>query len=108
MYLTIWVCGIFSEINNEHILKFSEFRLILNVIVLISAWKRLPEFAGYKGKRYPGTLPPPRRATEPRRMRLPSTFSSEWKRIRSRRNKHGKEVVHVPRTIFVLPVDRNK
>ena len=75
------------------------------MMVLISAWKRLPEFAGYKGKLYPGTLPPRQQTVEPRRMDLPPTFNTEWKRLKSRRNRNGKEVEHMPRIIMVLPVN---
>ena len=60
-------------------------RLLFNIIILSTAIKKLPEFSGYKGRRYPGQLPPPPPVIQPRRMELPPNFVEEWKNIGSRR-----------------------
>ena len=63
----------------------SGLRLLFNIIILSTAIKKLPEFSGYKGRRYPGQLPPPPPVIQPRRMELPPNFVEEWKNIGSRR-----------------------
>ena len=50
-------------------------RLVWNAVIYWSAVRRLPEFSGHSGRRYPGQQPPRPREVEPRRMRLPPTFS---------------------------------
>ena len=50
-------------------------RLVWNAVIYWSAVRRLPEFSGHSGRRYPGQQPPRPLEVEPRRMRLPSTFS---------------------------------
>ena len=47
--------------------------------------KRLPEFAGYKPVRYPGTEPPHKSSISPKRLNLPLSFASDWKKIGSKR-----------------------
>ena len=47
--------------------------------------KRLPEFAGYRSVRFPGTEPPHEPSILPRRLNLPPSFASDWKKIRSKR-----------------------
>ena len=80
---------------------------MFNVIVLLTALRRLPEFAGYKGRTFPGQMPPRQQMVLPRRMDLPPTFDTEWKRIKSLRFNRfkKKEDSRVPRKIFVLPVN---
>ena len=48
--------------------------------------KRLPEFAGYKSVRFPGTEPPRKQRISPRRLNLPPSFASDWKNIGSKRS----------------------
>ena len=60
-------------------------RFLFNVIIYILALKRLPEFSGYKPTRFPGTEPPPKSRISPRRLNLPPSFSSDWKKIGSKR-----------------------
>ena len=43
--------------------------------------KRLPEFAGYRAVRFPGTEPPQEPKITPRRLNLPPSFASDWKKI---------------------------
>ena len=43
--------------------------------------KRLPEFAGYRPVRFPGTEPPQEPKITPRRLNLPPSFASDWKKI---------------------------
>ena len=50
-------------------------RLVWNAVIYSSAVRRLPEFSGHSGRRYPGQQPPRPLGVEPRRMRLPPTFS---------------------------------
>ena len=47
--------------------------------------KRLPEFAGYRAVRFPGTEPPQEPKIIPRRLNLPPSFASDWKKIGSKR-----------------------
>ena len=47
--------------------------------------KRLPEFAGYKPVRFPGSEPPHKTSISPRRLNLPPSFASDWKKIGSKR-----------------------
>ena len=60
-------------------------RLVCNVFIYLTASKRLPEFKGYTPKAYPGQPPLRPLLLEPRRISLPPDFSSEWKKIGSRR-----------------------
>ena len=62
------------------------FRFLFNIIILNTAAKRLPEFSGYKGRRFPGQMPPPPPIIQPRRMELPPNFVDDWKNIGSKRN----------------------
>ena len=45
------------NITNVNYVPLSVSRLVFNVLILVTASRRLPEFHGYKGKRYPGTQP---------------------------------------------------
>ena len=48
----------------------SVHRVLLTAVLLVTASTRLPEFAGFRGRRYPGTCPPRRQPVEPWRPRL--------------------------------------
>ena len=85
---------------------------MFNTVILITALRRLPEFQGFKGKRYPGQLPPRPPPIQPRRMKLPPTFADEWKNIGSRRSEFLDLGLPVPaqkrprvRTVLVKPAD---
>ena len=62
-------------------------RFIFNILILLRACARLPEFCGYQSRRYPGQPPPALPRIVPRRLQLPPTFAQdmEWTRIGSRR-----------------------
>ena len=64
-------------------------RTIFNCIILIYASRALPEFQGYKVRRYPDQQPPAPPSIQPRRLELPPTFSEdqEWRKIGARRTK---------------------
>ena len=47
--------------------------------------RRLPEFSGYRSLRFPGTESPPQLRIAPRRLDLPPSFASDWKKIGSKR-----------------------
>ena len=81
-------------------------RLVFNIIILVVAGRRLPEFRGYRGRRFPGQQPPAPPRIAPRRLQLPPTFAQdeEWRRIGSRRNKFldlGRPSFGIPRRISV-------
>ena len=76
------------------------------MIILSHASRRLPELSGYRGRRFPGQLPPAPPRIAPRRLQLPPTFAQdeEWRRIGSRRNKFldlGRPSFGIPRRISV-------
>ena len=61
-------------------------RLVFNMIILVVAGRRLPEFSGYRGRRFPGQQPPAPPRIAPRRLQLPPTFtqdevSCDWWRL---------------------------
>ena len=64
-------------------------RFIFNILILFQACSRLPEFSGYRSRRYPRQLPPRPPRITPRRLQLPPTFAQdqEWTRIGSRRTR---------------------
>ena len=64
-------------------LDFSVLRFLFNIIILLTALKRLPELRGYRGRRYPGQLPPSKPTLQPRRLNLPPDY--QWQNIGSRR-----------------------
>ena len=86
-------------------------RLVFNVIIFISASRRLLEFRGYRGRRYPGQLPPPPPTILPRRL-VCSQAVDEWKKIGSRRKEFldlglpvpRKQAIKTIKTIFVAPI----
>ena len=57
------------------------------MIILYTAAKRNPEFLGYKGKPFPGQLPPRPHEIRPRRPKYPKDFQNDWKKIGSKRTK---------------------
>ena len=71
-----------SSINDIKMF-FSALRFLFNIIILITALRRLPELRGYKGRRYPGHLPPTKPTIQPRRLNLPPDW--QWQNIGSRR-----------------------
>ena len=66
--------GIFPLIKASNNRKFSVMRFVFNSIILVHAHRRLPEFAGYKGRRYPGDQGPREAQILPRRLDLPQDF----------------------------------
>ena len=86
-------------------LYFSVLRLLFNIIILLTALKRLPELRGYRGRRYPGQLPPSKPTLQPRRLNLPPDY--QWQNIGSRRTKFldlGMPTFGRPRKIIVKPL----
>ena len=89
---------------------------MFNTIILITAFRRLPEFQGFRGKQYPGQLPPRPLIVQPRRMKLPPTFGDEWKNIGSKRSEFldlGLPIIPSKkrpgvRTILVKPADETR
>ena len=57
------------------------------MVILYTAAKRNPEFLGYKGKPFPGQLPPRPHEIQPRRVKYPKDFQNDWKKIGSKRTK---------------------
>ena len=64
-------------------------RLVCNVVIYLTAMKRLLEFQGYQPRPFPLQPPPRKMIPEPRRLSLPPNFSAEWKNIGSKRQKIG-------------------
>ena len=63
-------------------------RFVFNSVILSHALRRLPEFSGYKGRRFPGGEQQPRKTQiTPRRLDLPQDFQEDWRKIGSKRNK---------------------
>ena len=62
-------------------------RLLFNIIIIYTAANRNPEFLGYKGKPFPGQLPPRKVEIQPRRLTFPVGFYDDWKKIGSKRKK---------------------
>ena len=62
---------------------------MFNLVILVVAGRRLPEFRGYRGRRFPGQQPPAPPRIAPRRLQLPPTFTQdqEWTRIGARRRR---------------------
>ena len=75
---------IFSPTAEFHYLTFSiEFRLFLNVIVLVSAMRRLPEFSGFRAQTFPGQPAPPTPRIAPRRMEWAEKAQKDSRKSRS-------------------------
>ena len=76
---------IFSPTAEFHYLTFSiEFRLFLNVIVLVSAMRRLPEFSGFRAQTFPGQPAPPTPRIAPRRMEWGENTREDTRKSRPR------------------------
>ena len=78
-------------------------RFVFNFVILAHALRRLPEFSGYKGRRYPGEQEPRRSLITPRRLDLPQDFQEDWRKIGSKRNKMVTFDAPVTSITFVLP-----
>ena len=65
---------------------FSVTRIFCYTFIFVSAYWRLPEFRGYRPVSYPGTVSPRKQTIAPRRMNLPPSFASDWKKIGSKRS----------------------
>ena len=58
-------------------------RLLFNIYVYVNATRRIPEFAGYRAKYYPGQMAPRQQLIVPRRLELtPSNISEQQKKPR--------------------------
>ena len=80
-------------------------RFVFNSVILAHARRRLPEFSGYKGRRYPGEQEPRGSRITPRRLDLPQDFKEDWRKIGSKRKSlvTFDESVPVTPITFVLP-----
>ena len=54
------------------------------VFIFVSADWRLPKCRGYRPVSYPGSVSPRKPTIAPRRMNLPLSFTSDWKKIGSK------------------------
>ena len=77
-------------------------RFLFNLLIFANALRRLPEFSGNKGRRYPGLEGPKKMQIKPRRLHLPQGFQEDWKKIGSKRSK-SVSFEDTPIT-FVLPL----
>ena len=59
-------------------------RLVGNLIIYLAATWNWPEFTGLRGRRFPGQEEPRTPDIQPRRIKLPPTFASEWRNIGSK------------------------
>ena len=58
-------------------IRCAGLRLVFNLVILVVAGRRLPEFRGYRGRRFPGQQPPAPPRIAPRRLQLPPTFAQD-------------------------------
>ena len=65
---------------------YTGVRLVGNLLIYLAATWNWPEFTGLRGRRYPGQEEPRTPDIQPRRMKLPPTFASEWRNIGSKIN----------------------
>ena len=79
-------------------------RFVFNSVILAHALRRLPEFSGYRGRRYPGEQQPRKTLITPRRPHLPRDFQEDWRKIGSKRNKMM--TFDVPSITIVEPVEQ--
>ena len=79
-------------------------RFVFNSVILVHALRRLPEFSGYRGRRYPGEQEPRKTQITPRRPHLPRDFQEDWRKIGSRRNKMM--TFDLPSITIVKPEDQ--
>ena len=73
---------------------FLATRLVCNIVIYLTAQKRLLEFKGYQPKAFPSQPPPRQIIPAPRRLSLPPDFSSDWKKIGSKKQKFGMENIY--------------
>ena len=73
---------------------FLATRLLCNIVIYLTAQKRLLEFKGYQAKAFPLQPPPRQTIPAPRRLSLPTDFSSDWKKIGSKKQKFGMENIY--------------
>ena len=57
--------------------------MFLNVIVLVSAMRRLPEFSGFRAQTFPGQPSPPTPKIAPRRMEWREKAQKDRRKSRS-------------------------
>ena len=77
-------------------LKYQGLKMFFNMKVYYDAMKRLPEFAGLRGRAFPGKEPPLQPVILPRRPDLPLGFSDDWKKIGSRRQRQTVTIIVTP------------
>ena len=58
--------------------------MFLNVIVLVSAMRRLPEFSGFRAQTFPGQPSPPTPKIAPRRMEWGEKAQKDTRKLKSR------------------------
>ena len=80
---------------------------------MYTAAKRNPEFLGYKGKPFPGQLPPRPHEIRPRRPKYPKDFQNDWKKIGSKRTKFEDLSLPIPKNQktfedLSLPIPKNQ
>ena len=80
--------------NIKDVIFFLATRLVCNIVIYLTAQKRLLEFKGYQPKAFPLQPPPRQIIPTPRRVSLPQDFSSGWKKIGSKKRKFGKENIY--------------
>ena len=59
----------------------------MNLFLLYQAKKRLPEFEGYQGRPFPGTMVLRPSDIQPRRYDFPAGFENDWRKIGSKKKK---------------------
>ena len=79
---------------------------------MYTAAKKNPEFLGYKGKPFPGQLPPRPLKIQPRRSKLPLECYNDWKKIGSKRTKFDTLGLPLPKRqkheSSIVPVEINE
>ena len=70
--------------------------MCFNIKIYYDAMRRLPEFAGLRGRVFPGQEPPRQPRIIPRRPDLPPGLSNDWKKIGSRRHKQTVIILVTP------------
>ena len=73
---------------------FLATRLLCNIVIYLIAMKRFLEFQGYQPKVFPMQPSPRQIKPTPRRLSLPPNFSSDWKKIGSKKQKFGMENIY--------------
>ena len=86
-FILITLVKLLLSFKTNNIIVYSVTRLCCNSVIFLVAYKTLPQFQGYRSKNYPGICKERIQMIEPRRMVLPPSFGSDWKKIGSRRTK---------------------